>query len=106
MSEVVDIHKVRGKTPEFDVYIGRRVRYTDYKASKWANYKATLEEYEAHVRKDLIWDLWELVGKRLGCWCITTREISPVACHGQVLMKLIKEMINVEYKNKETNRSY
>jgi len=92
MSKVVDIHKIKGVTPEFDVYIGRTVRYTDYKASKWANYSATLEDYEMWVRStNLIDSLHELEGKVLGCWCVTSDEIEPLKCHGQVLMKLVGE---------------
>ena len=91
-TSVVDIHKMRGKTPEFDVYIGRRVMYTDYKTSKWANHWSTLENYEKHIRSTkLIDSIHELQGKRLGCWCITTDKIEPIVCHGQILMKLVRE---------------
>jgi len=94
MSVVVDIHKIKGQRPVFDIYIGRKVRYhkefTD--DSKWANrFYDDLEAYEKHVR-DTLWDeLDELQGKRLGCWCITTDKLEPVRCHGQILMKLLRE---------------
>jgi len=93
MSEVVDIHKKNGKRPEFDVYIGRRVRYHREftEDSKWRNRSPSLGHYEQWVRENLWADLKELVGKRLGCWCVTTTEISPVCCHGQVLMRLVRE---------------
>ena len=91
---VVDIHKVKGVRPEFDVYIGRkgaypRVRVDFPEDSKWANhFYEDLDAYENHVINDLWDDLDELEGKRLGCWCITTDKVEPLICHGQVLMKL------------------
>jgi len=93
MSMVVDIHKKNGIRPEFDVYIGRRVRYHEEftEDSKWANRSKTLEDYLIHIEQDLWNDLDELKGKKLGCWCITTSEITPLRCHGQILMKLILE---------------
>ena len=93
---VVDIHKKNGIRPEFDVYIGRRVQYhkeftTD---SKWGNkFYTRLDLYEQYIRETLWSDLDELVGKRLGCWCVTTDQIIPIQCHGQVLMKLIREKL-------------
>ena len=93
MSQVVDIHMVNGARPHYDVYIGRRVRYTEFKAdSKWANYfYKDLRGYELHVRAHLWNDLEELRGKVLGCWCVTTDKLEPLQCHGQVLMKLLRE---------------
>lgn len=94
MPTVVDIHKVNGERPEFDLYIGRRVRFHKIftKDSKWGNrFYKDLEGYEQHIREDLWDDLDELEGKRLGCWCITTSKLEPVECHGQILMKLFKE---------------
>lgn len=100
-TSVVDIHKKNGERPEFDIYIGRKVRYTEFtKDSKWCNPRLTLEEYELYIRDCIdkfpeYYDLNELKGKRLGCWCITTSEIpdkiEDMVCHGQVLMKLIRE---------------
>ena len=99
---VVDIHKVKDKRPEFDVYIGRALPYymdrerLFTKFSKWFNPRLDLEEYEGYMR-NLIrnnpekYNLEELRGKKLGCWCITTSELTPLVCHGQVLMKLLRE---------------
>ncbi len=98
MSSIVDIHKKNGVRPEFDVYIGRRIQYHKefIKDSKWRNRSTTLKEYEQWIR-DFFWDdLDELKGKRLGCWCITTTELEPVQCHGQILMKLIREIQGTE----------
>lgn len=72
----------------YDVYIGR--------GSKWGNPfpiegKVTREKaiamYEVYVRRNkrLLADLHELVGKTLGCYC------HPLPCHGEVLLKLLKE---------------
>jgi len=43
--------------------------------------------YEVHIRRSpkLLAALPELVGKRLGCYC------KPLACHGDVLVRLLKE---------------
>ena len=91
MTSVVDIHMKNGIRPEYDVYIGRSIRYhkTFKKDSKWRNRSKTLEDYEAWVIENLWHDLEELRDKRLGCWCVTTAELEPVQCHGQILMKLI-----------------
>ena len=93
MSSVVDIHKKKGIRPHFDVYIGRRVQRVGWTYdSKWGNYHyKNLKLYEAHVRTLLMDDLEELRGQILGCWCITTDKIEPLKCHGQILMKLVKE---------------
>jgi len=98
---VVNIHKIRGITPEFDVYIGREIRdhrtgEVRYEASPWANPHLSLPEYEIYINRKIredpvIYDLRELAGKRLGCWCINTNKILPLVCHGQVLLKLIRE---------------
>ena len=110
---IVDIHKINHQRPAFDLYIGRAVRYTEFtKSSKWFNpYRKTdfdeftlqycLEMYEKHIRQMIRvepnnFDLKELVGKRLGCWCLNTdsypNQIKDFRCHGQILLKLIHEM--------------
>lgn len=93
MSEVVDIHKKNGKRKHFDVYIGRRIQYHDEftEDSKWANQGLSLADYEEWAREWIWDDLDELDGKILGCWCVNTKEVEPLACHGQVLMKLLRE---------------
>ncbi len=95
MSEVVDIHKVDGIRPHFDVYIGRRVRYHPEFAhdSIWANRSSSLEAYELWIRhSSRLWNqLLDLKGKSLGCWCVNTKQLDPVECHGQILMKLLQE---------------
>ena len=93
MSEVVDLHLKNGIRTKYDIYIGRRVRFHkifNYD-SMWANRSKTLEDYEAWVLERRIGNLPELKGKILGCWCINTKELEPIKCHGQILMKLVKE---------------
>lgn len=94
---VVNIHKVNGVSPRYDVYIGRYSRWAKQEASIWANpypvkkygIKESLRLYEIHVRTSskLMKRLFMLKEKRLGCWC------KPEPCHGDVLIRLIKEMV-------------
>lgn len=84
---------VNKRNNHYDVYIGR--------GSKWGNpfshiygygiyckdrYEA-IQKYEEYIRNkpELLADLHELKGKILGCFC------KPKACHGDILIKLIKE---------------
>jgi|SRR5215216_1682216 len=73
-----------------DVYIGRY--HPKYGSSKWRNrFKegedGTREEVIEKYRKwllsntELLKQLPELYGKKLGCWC------KPLACHGDVLVE-------------------
>ncbi len=109
MSCVIDIHKIKGIRPDFDVYIGRKITYRNkhtidlkeywFEDSKWANPRLTLEEYELYIKNRIeeqpeYYDLNELKNKRLGDWCITTDKLVPLKCHGQILMKLVREMDN------------
>lgn len=86
---------VNRRKERFDVYIGR--------PSKWGNpfshKKGTaakfvvvtraeaIRRYEEWIRRkpELMASLEELDGRVLGCWC------KPAACHGDVLVKLIRE---------------
>ena len=76
---------VHCKREAYDVYIGR--------PSKWGNSFAigkdgtrteVIEKYRAWIvqQPHLMAALYELKGKRLGCWC------APRACHGDVLVEL------------------
>lgn len=99
MTSVVDVHKRNGKRKYFDVYIGRAVNGTEFnKDSVWCKPKSFLNQernwreiYEDHVRNNLMDRIEELRGKKLGCWCINTDKIEPVKCHGQILLKLLRE---------------
>ena len=83
-----------------DCYIGRAVKKGGWNldSSIWANpFKrerglppgSTLPAYEHYVRSNpvLMHKIPLLVGKTLGCWC------KPEPCHGDVLVKLVKEYL-------------
>lgn len=82
-----------------DVYIGRRCTQGGWnlKDSKWANpYPAKqwgrdkcLELYHSYILKKIeedptTYNLQELVGKSLGCFC------TPERCHGDILVEIMK----------------
>jgi len=80
---------VHCKKDEYDVYIGR--------GSMWGNpfiigldgtRLEVIRKYEKRIRQlpYLLKKLYLLKNKVLGCWC------APKACHGDVLIKLIKEL--------------
>ena len=86
---------VHCKRETYDVYIGR--------PSKWGNpfiigrdgdRQEVIAKYEGWIitRPKLIEALPELQNKVLGCWC------SPKACHGEVLIALLKEINNLKGK--------
>lgn len=78
-----------------DIYIGRQCYMGGWTLpkSKWYNPysvkqygKDAIPLYEQHIRSsNLMNDLGELLGMRLGCWC------KPAACHGDILIKLLRE---------------
>lgn len=83
---------VHVKRDPYDVYIGRAM--PGFPASAFANpFKVgrdgtravCIERYREHLlsRPDLMAQLQQLRGKRLGCWC------KPQACHGDVLVELL-----------------
>lgn len=85
---------VHCKRSPYDVYIGREM--PGLAASPWANpfhigpdgtRDQVIARYGEWVREqpDLMARLPELKDKVLGCWCF------PLACHGQVLLELLKE---------------
>lgn len=81
----------RYKEP-FDVDIGRTSRWGNpfshdkrSKAQFIVNSRDEAVYLYSHwvlAQPELIYDLWELKGKRLGCFCL------PAACHGTFLAKL------------------
>lgn len=99
---VVRIRRKDGKiVQDCDIYIGRQCNMGGWRLpkSKWHNpYSAkkysreeSLIKYEEHIRSDpaLYSQLGELEGKILGCWC------HPQSCHGDILVKLLKEKNNL-----------
>lgn len=99
------------------IYIGRNMDFyvTGATASKWGNpfpikkygLVECLRLYEEYVRNtpSLYDALEELEGKELGCWCkqfienptkgkqfvADSAKDKPIVCHGDVLVKLMKE---------------
>ena len=101
LSQKTEVVRIRRKGGEIiqdcDVYIGRRLTMGGWKLSdsKWRN-TFTVKEYgrdmaiklyENYIRSNpqLMNDLKELKGKRLGCFC------KPSPCHGDVLVNLVEE---------------
>jgi hypothetical protein len=83
MAEVVNIRK-----SAYDILIARPSKWGNpFQVGRDGNREQVIRMYEVHVRRrpDLIAALPELVGKRLGCYC------KPEACHGDVLIRLLKE---------------
>lgn len=104
-TRVVDIHRKNGKTPYFDIYIGRaEPRAADkraHKRSKWAcdfrkeEYgELVFVKYKHHVvnTPELINAIEELRGMVLGCWCVDSDNYDNIVCHGQVLIKILDEL--------------
>lgn len=78
-----------------NLYIG--MRKNSVEGSKWSNpfansrttLKKSLEMYKKHVlESNLNKQLDELVGKNLGCWCVTD---TCEECHGNILIEILKE---------------
>eukprot|EP01127_Copromyxa_protea_P011866 TRINITY_DN302_c0_g1_i2.p1 TRINITY_DN302_c0_g1~~TRINITY_DN302_c0_g1_i2.p1 ORF type:complete len:108 (+),score=20.68 TRINITY_DN302_c0_g1_i2:200-523(+) len=76
--------------------------------SKWHNpfpvkthgRETSIKMYEDYIREnsELFGSLHELEGKVLGCWC------HPQACHGDVLVRLLKEIKQDSKKDKARDR--
>jgi len=83
MTTVVNVRQ-----SEYDVLIARPSKWENpFQIGRDGNRDQVIRMYEVHIRRrpDLIAALPELVGKRLGCHC------KPEACHGDVLIRLLKE---------------
>lgn len=79
---------VHCKKERYDVYIGRPSEWGNpFEIGKDGSRSEVIKKYESYLRSNqsLINKLEELDGKILGCWC------KPNACHGDVIIKLIKE---------------
>lgn len=96
----------------YDIYIARPSKwgnpYSHLPSDKCvaeyqvASRKEAIEMYEKWIRQqpELMAAIPELIGKRLGCWC------GAKACHGHVLIKLVKEHLDKEANESEgTERS-
>jgi hypothetical protein len=74
---------------EYDVLIARPSKWGNpFQIGRDGSREKVITMYEIHLRRrpDLLASLPELAGKRLGCHC------KPEACHGDVLVKLLREM--------------
>jgi hypothetical protein len=72
------------KKEPYDVYIGRGSKWGNpFKIGRDGNRKEVIEKYENYLLNspELMRDLQELKGKRLGCYC------KPLPCHGDILVK-------------------
>jgi hypothetical protein len=98
---VNETHKDRGgkttvvnvRKEPCDVYIGRAMpRWTaspfgnPFRVTGDLSRVAAIAQYREWLlqQPDLLEQLEELRGKRLGCWC------KPLACHGDVLVELLE----------------
>jgi hypothetical protein len=82
---VVNVRRGESKGPRYDVYIGRPSKWGNpYHIGQDGTRGETIAKYRAYIltRPDLLAELGELRGKRLGCWC------APLPCHGDVLAEL------------------
>ena len=79
-----------------NIYIGRKTKFLE--RSKWANpfrissrnsRVEVVGRFEQYLRKNrqLCKDIYQLIGKNLGCWCW------PRLCHGNVLKQLVQESL-------------
>ena len=79
---------VHCKKSPYDVYIGRPSKWGNpFVIGKDGTRTEVIRKYEQYIRSkpDLLFQLEELDGKILGCWC------SPLPCHGDVLIRLLNE---------------
>lgn len=70
---------------EYDVYIGRPSKWGNpFEIGKDGTRTEVIEKFRKWIqtKPELLNSLFELKGKRLGCWC------SPQKCHGEVLDEL------------------
>lgn len=82
-------NKALDNIPDGAVYIGRPSKWGNpFVIGKDGNRKEVLDKYEVYLRSnsELMASIHELEGKNLVCWC------RPVACHGDVIIKVIDEL--------------
>ncbi len=103
---VVHLTQSKGKiVQDCAIYIGRVCNMGGWKLSqsKWHNpysvkqygRDGALDRYKTYIESNennLLDDLHELAGKRLGCWC------KPNRCHGDILRELFKKEVQQSTK--------
>ena len=80
---------VNARYEDYDVLIARPSKSGNpFQIGRDGDRERVIRMYEVHIRRrpDLLAALPELAGKRLGCYC------KPEACHGDVLVKLLREL--------------
>jgi hypothetical protein len=101
LPKVVHLRRLKGKiVQDCDIYIGRACNMGGWQLaqSKWHNpysvkqygRDGALNRYKTYIESNennLLNDLHELAGKRLGCWC------KPSRCHGDILRELFKREV-------------
>jgi hypothetical protein len=114
---LIDLHRKKGKRPEYDLYIGRSTYQTEftedsiwhnpYRMKSFKDPQDCLLRYKERILYLIMMDpvkynLKTLIGKRMGCWCCTTDSIKPpLRCHGQVLLQLLWQFFPEEMKAEE-----
>lgn len=92
---------------EYDIYIGRPGPFGNpytHKDGEFAKKVGSVEEavdkYREYIlnKPQLLNRLSELKGKKLGCWCKTSKNPNAL-CHGDVLVELIESL------NENTNQN-
>jgi hypothetical protein len=74
---------VHCKREPYDVYIGRPSKWGNPWEIRGFSRVEVIRLYERYILdSELIYDIGELRGKTLGCWC------APKACHGDILLRL------------------
>lgn len=76
-----------------DIYIGRPSKWgSPFTIGKDGTRDQIMRKYKEWIltQHDLLKDLEELNGKKLGCYC------APEKCHGDILIELLEEKLNNE----------
>ena len=103
MSSVTRVRIKGGKVVQWcDVYVGRRATQGGWnlKNSKWGN-ENSAKKFGRHESimmylkdiydNNLVYDVMELKGQILGCWC------KPEECHADVLVTIINMVETIQY---------
>jgi RNA polymerase sigma factor (sigma-70 family) len=80
---------VNAHNSEYEVLIARPSKWGNpFQIGRDGDRERVIQMYETHIRRrpDLLAALPKLAGKRLGCYC------KPESCHGDVLVKLLREL--------------
>ena len=83
---------VHCKKDKYDIYCGRPSKWGNpFTIGKDGTREEVIEKYREWIMNndDLLYDIMELDGKTLGCWC------KPKACHCDVLVEILEEIKNV-----------